>query len=172
MYGNDAWQLTAKYDAWKITWQDQKVHLKAYSSLHKEILKQHAEQDVSKPLYMGLLNTDFFHDMRTTMKTWPTTGICAMRAAIEICDCVDIYGFSAGRAVLDKTTFKYHYYDPQIMPTYQKDKDEETGVKDKSKNPHKYNNEGAWILDLEARGIIHDKSFPTKNNTNRQRQMP
>ncbi len=162
MYGNDDWALVAKFDSWQITWKDQKVHLKAYQSLHEEISKRHAEKDTSKPLYMGLLNTDFFLEMRNKFKSWPTTGACAIRAAIEICDCVDIYGFSAGRAVLEQTNFRYHYFDSQVMPTYQSNKDKRTGKKDSYKNPHKYDREGSWLRELERSGTIRDKSFPPK----------
>ena len=156
---SEATIFAKKYDSWELIYKDQYAHWKNYASFTKETSKIHAEGNVSVPLEFALANLDILKDLKKTVGQWPTTGIVGIRLATEICDCVNIYGFSAGRHVNSgKETFKYHYYDTLVLPGYQAKKDEKD-----TENPHKYNKEGDWILNLIKSGTINDMSFPQDN---------
>lgn len=147
-----------KYLSWELVYKDQFQHWKAYKSFDKQTSKLHAEGNVSKPLQFALANINILKELKKAVSQWPTTGVVSIRLATEICDCVNIYGFSAGRLIKSSKPFKYHYYDQLYLPGYQ-----ETEKGEDKTNPHKYNKEGDWIVNLAKAGTINDMSFPADN---------
>ena len=101
---------------------------------------------------LTIANIDIVQEMKKKVTYWPTTGIFAIRFATEICDCVNIYGYSAGRAFSgSKSTksFRYHYFDNYLLPGYQ-----ETKRGEDKENPHKYNKEGEWIINMQKMNMV------------------
>ena len=144
-----------KKRSWQWLYKDQETHFKSYKTLHSEFNKLHAEGDFTKPLHFSLLNVNLIKDFRKEIGPWPTTGLFAIRAALDICNCVDIFGYSAGRSIQSNRPFRYHYYDDYTLPAYQ----DKSKSKDKE-NPHKYDVEANWILRMVKEGKIRDMSFP------------
>tara|TARA_B110000208_G_C11531894_1_gene344587 strand:- start:123 stop:443 length:321 start_codon:yes stop_codon:yes gene_type:complete len=103
---------------------------------------------------MNLVNNKLLSSLQQNV-TFPSTGLVAIRVAEEICDCVDIYGFSAGHQGKSKKKFRYHYYDVQIMPGagYQ------ASVNSTELNVHKFSTEEQLITQLEELGAVRDRSF-------------
>jgi hypothetical protein len=148
----DLWSV--QYLSWYYYMNDVKAHLLNYPSLAPAMSARHAEGDAYKQLTMNLVNNKLLSSLQQNV-TFPSTGLVAIRVAEEICDCVDIYGFSAGHQGKSKKKFRYHYYDVQIMPGagYQ------ASVNSTELNVHKFSTEEQLITQLEELGAVRDRSF-------------
>ena len=148
----DLWSV--QYTSWNYYSSDVHSHLQMYPSLAPAMSARHAEANASKSLTMNLVNAKIFSSLHHNV-TFPSTGLVAIRIAEEICDCVDIYGFSAGHSLKNNEGFRYHYYDTQIMPGSEYHASSNSG----EENVHKFSIEEQLITQSEESGAVRDRSF-------------
>ena len=156
--------MMAKTNAlnWGLRNGDLMAHAKRYPSYGKAIAKTSTLKLPDTPRFF-VMDSNMIKDLRSHKIMAPTGGLLAVRIALQACDSVDIYGFTAGKALSTNKNvkgIKYHYYDQFKLPGLGL-----AGTKQDKPNLHTYSPEYTYLKSLmDSEKVVDRTGYSTEKS--------